>query len=158
MVIDNVELNNGRYCNYDLIFMDCNMPFMDGYEATTQIREYLYSQDLAQPIISAITGHTEQAYIDKSILCGMNQVLSKPVQVEVLSHLIRELGYHGEGMGEAHKKKVEKAPSQSEIDILEEYIEDHEVANELISHSKIWKINKGILDKTSQNKFNRRST
>ena len=158
MVIDNVTLNQGRYCNYDLIFMDCNMPFMDGYEATTKIRDYLYSQDLNQPIISAITGHTEQAYIDKSILCGMNQVLSKPVQVEVLQHLIKELGYHGEGMGEADKKKAEKVPSQSEIDILEEYIEEQEVANELTSHSKIWQINKGILDKTSLNQLKRRST
>ena len=71
-VVDNVELNEGKFCNYDLIFMDCNMPFMDGYEATFKIREYLYNQNLPQPIISAITGHTEQAYIDKSILCGMN--------------------------------------------------------------------------------------
>ena len=91
--------------------MDCNMPFMDGYEATYKIREYLYTQDMTQPIISAITGHTEQAYIDKSINCGMNQVLSKPVQVEVLQHLIKELGYHGEGLGQAAKKKIEKVPS-----------------------------------------------
>ena len=55
------------------------MPFMDGYEATQQIREYLYAKRIRQPIISALTGHTEQAYIDKSIKCGMNQVLSKPV-------------------------------------------------------------------------------
>ena len=41
----------------------------------------------------------------------MNQVLSKPVQVEVLQHLIREMGYHGEGMGAADKKKAEKIPS-----------------------------------------------
>lgn len=60
------------------------MPFMDGYEATYRIREFLYVKGLKQPIISAITGHTEQAYIDKSIMCGMNQVLSKPVQVLVL--------------------------------------------------------------------------
>ena len=72
LIINNVESNDGKFCNYDLIFMDCNMPFMDGYEATSKIREYLYMKNLKQPIISAITGHTEQAYIDKSILCGMN--------------------------------------------------------------------------------------
>jgi CheY-like chemotaxis protein len=84
MVIDNVMANDGKFCNFDMIFMDCNMPFMDGYEATEKIREYLFSKKLKQPIISALTGHTEQVYIDKSIMCGMNQVLSKPVQIQSL--------------------------------------------------------------------------
>ena len=35
------------------------MPFMDGYEATTKIRQYLFEMDIDQPIISAVTGHTE---------------------------------------------------------------------------------------------------
>ena len=59
--------------------MDCNMPFMDGYEATQKIREFLHQSKLKQPIITAVTGHTELPFIEKAIMCGMNQVLSKPV-------------------------------------------------------------------------------
>jgi len=39
--------------------MDCNMPFLDGYQATRQIREHFFKHNLVQPIIAAVTGHTE---------------------------------------------------------------------------------------------------
>ena len=55
------------------------MPIMDGNEATSLIREYLYSKDIKQPIISGCTGHVEQSYIGRMFDSGMNQVLSKPV-------------------------------------------------------------------------------
>ena len=64
---------------YALILMDCNMPVMDGFQTTTEIREFLYSRGAKQPIISAVTGHMEQVYIDQAVMSGMNQVLSKPV-------------------------------------------------------------------------------
>jgi len=48
------------------------MPFMDGYESTTKIRQYLHERDIPQPIISAVTGHTEDMYIDRAIQSGMN--------------------------------------------------------------------------------------
>lgn len=76
---ENVNQNESKHCNYKLILMDCHMPFMDGYEATKLIRQYLFDQGLEQPIISATTGHIEPAYVQKAFKSGMNQVLSKPV-------------------------------------------------------------------------------
>ena len=44
---------------YNIILMDCNMPIMDGYQASLQIREYLYENGVDQPLIIAVTGHSE---------------------------------------------------------------------------------------------------
>ena len=75
-------------CSFSLILMDCNMPFMDGYECTQRLRKLFYDEFKAsvinQPIISATTGHAETKYIKKCFGCGMNQVLSKPLQSETL--------------------------------------------------------------------------
>ena len=51
-VASNIE---GR-CSYSLILMDYSMPFMDGCETATFIREYLYERNIDQPIIVALTG------------------------------------------------------------------------------------------------------
>jgi CheY-like chemotaxis protein len=69
--------------------MDCNMPVMDGYEATSKIRAFIHNFGLAQPIISAVTGHTEQLYVRRSIMSGMNLVLSKPVDIKVVKFLAK---------------------------------------------------------------------
>ena len=99
MIIENVKKNNMKYCDYNLILMDCNMPVMDGYQATRKIREFLYENRIKQPIISAVTGHTEQLYVDKAISSGMNQVLSKPVPIEILKDLVTKLKYSKKFIG-----------------------------------------------------------
>jgi len=54
------------------------MPFMDGYEATDKIRQYLFENNILQPIIIGVTGHTEDSYIQRALDSGMNEVLFKP--------------------------------------------------------------------------------
>jgi signal transduction histidine kinase/CheY-like chemotaxis protein/HPt (histidine-containing phosphotransfer) domain-containing protein len=64
-----------KYEEFDLVFMDIQMPEMDGYEATGEIRNTL---KLNVPII-AMTAHAMAGQRDKCISAGMNEHLAKPV-------------------------------------------------------------------------------
>ena len=88
LIEKDIQLNEKRCCSYKIIFMDCNMPHMDGYEATQKLRQMLYENNIEQPIVSACTGHTDQSYIDRAIQSGMNQVLEKPVKSDLVKKLI----------------------------------------------------------------------
>ena len=55
-VEENILQNEGKSCQYHLIFMDCSMPIMDGFETSKKIRELIHSFGLRQPIITALTG------------------------------------------------------------------------------------------------------
>ena len=78
-VVASTDLYGGQNCGFKLILMDCNMPMLDGYQTTSTIREFLFKNEITQPIISAITGHTQKIYVDKAMASGMNQVLTKPI-------------------------------------------------------------------------------
>ncbi|GAC17438.1 response regulator [Paraglaciecola arctica] len=65
---------------YDLVFMDCQMPVMDGFEATRSIRSPESKvRNKAIPII-AMTANTMQGDREKCIAAGMNDFISKPVE------------------------------------------------------------------------------
>jgi CheY-like chemotaxis protein/two-component sensor histidine kinase len=73
--------------SYDLIFMDIQMPEMDGYEATQRIRSLDIPEAKLVPII-AMTANVFREDIDKCIKAGMNDHVSKPlIMNEVLGKL-----------------------------------------------------------------------
>ena len=69
------------------------MPIMDGYEATSKIRQFLYENNIKQPLIFAVTGHNERQYVIKALNSGMNKVLSKPIKGEIINSIVQILGY-----------------------------------------------------------------
>ena len=73
---------------FELILMDLDMPGMNGYECTQKIREIMDMFELPQPVISAVTGITDQKHIKKATESKMNQIISKPINSDVLTTLI----------------------------------------------------------------------
>jgi len=69
--------------NFDFILMDIQMPIMDGFEATRQIRNELSYTKASIPII-AMTAHATDAERIKCMDAGMNDYLSKPFRAEEL--------------------------------------------------------------------------
>ena len=77
------KVKNSKPCNYDLVLMDVQMPVMNGYEATKQIRA-LRDPALAGITILAMTANAFDEDKKKALECGMNGFLSKPIVIEEL--------------------------------------------------------------------------
>lgn len=75
---------------YDLIFMDIQMPVMDGYSATEKIRAYDSEKAKTIPII-AMTANVFREDIDKCLQAGMNDHIGKPMSFE---SIIDKLNYY----------------------------------------------------------------
>ncbi len=71
--------------SYDLTLMDCQMPVLDGYEATRQIRQ----RGITTPII-ALTAFSRQEEFDKCLAAGMNDYLSKPFRQNSLQQILEK--------------------------------------------------------------------
>ena len=72
---------------YDLILMDVQMPRMDGYEATRQIRA-LDRPDAAKVQIIAMTANAYREDIEKSLEAGMNGHLAKPIDIDSIMRML----------------------------------------------------------------------
>ncbi|TNC90338.1 MAG: hybrid sensor histidine kinase/response regulator [Alcanivorax sp.] len=78
-------LNQERY---DLIFMDCQMPVLDGYQATRRIRETEQREASTRIPIVAMTAHAMAGDRDQCLRAGMDDYVSKPFKTEELKSIL----------------------------------------------------------------------
>ena len=74
-----------RSGQYAVVFMDIQMPQLDGLEATVSIRKLL----IAQPYIIALTAAVAEVDRDRCLVAGMNDFVSKPARAEDLSEALQ---------------------------------------------------------------------
>jgi PAS domain S-box-containing protein len=118
---------------YDLVFMDVQMPVMDGFEAVMQIR----SPDSAvldhSPVIIAMTAHAMVGDREKCIQAGMNDYLSKPIDPSALIRLMNKWLIGVEKIGEEQSEKGDTTvPVWDMENFMSRIMNNRELAREVL--------------------------
>ncbi|MDM8515930.1 response regulator [Desulfobacterales bacterium HSG16] len=115
---------------YDTIFMDVQMPEMDGFEATRIIQEKLGKKT---PPIIAITAHAMSGDRNKCIKAGMNDYVSKPIDRKELFAALRKYVFHQKIQSHDPNIESDVITSNSNNDLKQNLDEHtHEHYNEMI--------------------------
>jgi len=89
---------------YDVVLMDCELPGMDGYAATAEIRRR--EGDKHHTVVVALTAHATEGQRERCLEAGMNGYLSKPVKLQILGETI-------DGWTRRDGKSDESGPTES---------------------------------------------
>ena len=88
--------------SYDIVFMDCQMPEMDGYEATAAIRRH-HPGEPRLPI-AAMTAEVMKGDREKCLEAGMDDYVSKPIDVVLLGEVVERWAPRQTGTGKTAKR------------------------------------------------------
>ena len=87
-----VSLYSNAPQTYDIILMDCEMPVLDGYSATQQIRKREQEAHINPTPIVALTAHIEATHRQMATDSGMNHFISKPLTVNKIRDVFEFTG------------------------------------------------------------------
>lgn len=103
--------------DYSLILMDCQMPVMDGYRASQEIRSLEKKRGTYTPIV-AMTAHSMEGDRKKCLAIGMDDYISKPVKLEVLRDVLQRI---------LTQNFTSQENTEEKGDLLEEEVIDYQV-------------------------------
>jgi PAS domain S-box-containing protein len=106
--------------HYDLILMDCQMPEMDGYQATREIVKKYPPE--ARPKIIAMTANVLEQDRQKCFECGMDGFIGKPVVAKDIENLLESLTQDNQENSGKFEKPLEKDKEETFPDLLDENI------------------------------------
>ncbi|MCG8312091.1 MAG: response regulator, partial [Pseudomonadales bacterium] len=86
--IEVIKLYREQRDQYSLVLMDCEMPNIDGYDATEAIRAYEQENNLQRMPIVALTAHAVKEHKERAITSGMDFHLAKPIEAERLKDVL----------------------------------------------------------------------
>ncbi len=89
-----IAMNILSKTRFDIIFMDCQMPVMDGYETTRNIRAGKAGNENKDAPIIAMTAHAQIGDREKCIASGMNDYMPKPLNRKMLSAIVDRWSLH----------------------------------------------------------------
>jgi PAS domain S-box-containing protein len=120
---------------YTLIFMDCQMPEMDGYETTRQIRQGVAGESYQNITIIAMTANAMSGDREKCLAAGMNDYLTKPIDLETLKNTLEKwllnLEYQPQNQPKIAVTSEENIPVFDVESILKYFGDDRELIAEL---------------------------
>ena len=86
--LEAVELMKKNHDLYGIVFMDLQMPIMDGHQATDQIRKWEQSNGLTRSRIIALSAHAQKEDWQRSLMFGLDDHIPKPIKKTTLLNVI----------------------------------------------------------------------
>ncbi len=105
-----------RSGNYDLLFMDIQMPVMDGIEATHEILDYEEDEELAHIPIVALTANALKGDRERFLGEGMDEYITKPIETTELLYVLNKfLSHKANSSTDAPTKRETPAVKEEEV-------------------------------------------